>query len=63
MLSVFECGSIVPGCRFVVHSENRDELVVTAIEHLHHVHEIEHLSDSLKARLRSVIKEVSAEPR
>lgn len=63
MLSVFECGSIVPGCRFVAHSEDRDELVVTAIQHLHNVHEIEHLSDSLKARLRGVIKEASAEPR
>jgi predicted small metal-binding protein len=63
MLSVFECGTIVPGCRFVAHSESRDELVVTAIEHLHRVHEIEHLSETLKARLRAVIKEVSAERR
>jgi predicted small metal-binding protein len=63
MLKVFECGSVVPGCRFVAHSENRDELVVTAIEHLHRVHEIEHLSDPLKARVRAVIKEVSEERR
>jgi predicted small metal-binding protein len=63
MLSVFECGAIVPGCRFVAHSESRDELVVTAIGHLHRVHEIEHLSEELKARLRAVIKEVSPERR
>ncbi len=63
MPSVFECGSVVPGCRFVAHSDSRDEVLVTAIEHLHGVHEIEHLSDALKARLRAVIKDVAWEPR
>jgi predicted small metal-binding protein len=57
MLSVYECGSVVPGCRFVAHSESRDDVLVIAIEHLHRVHDIEHLSDSLKARIRAVIKE------
>ena len=63
MPNVFECGSVVPGCRFVAHSESRDEVLVTAIEHLHRVHEIEYLSDSIKARLRAVIKEVAWESR
>ena len=58
MPSVYECGSVVPGCRFVAHSESRDGVVVIAIEHLHRVHEIEHISDPLKARIRDVIKEV-----
>jgi predicted small metal-binding protein len=57
MLNVYECASVVPGCRFVAHSESRDDVLVIAIEHLHRVHDIEHLSDSLKARIRAVIKE------
>jgi predicted small metal-binding protein len=61
MLSVYECGSVVPGCRFVAHSESRDDVLVIAIEHMHRVHEIEHLSDSLKARIRAVIKEAPVE--
>ena len=58
MMKVFECGAVVPGCKFVAHDENRDELVVTAVEHLHRVHEIEQLSESLKARVRAIIKDV-----
>jgi predicted small metal-binding protein len=63
MLSVYECGSVVPGCRFVAHSESRDDVLVIAIEHMHRVHEIEHISDSLKARIRAVITEAPVEDR
>jgi predicted small metal-binding protein len=58
MPSVYECGSVIPGCRFVAHGERRDDVVVIAIEHLHRVHEIGHISDPLRARIRAVIKEV-----
>jgi predicted small metal-binding protein len=60
MLSIYDCGSVVPGCRFVAQSESRDDVLVIAIEHMHRVHEIDHLSDSLKARIRAVIKEAPA---
>jgi predicted small metal-binding protein len=63
MVSVYECGSVVPGCRFVAHGESRDSVLVLAIEHMHRVHEIDHLSDSLKARIRATIKEAPVEPR
>ena len=63
MLSVYECGSVVPGCRFVAHSESRDDVLVIAIEHMHRVHEIEHISESLKARIRAVIREAPVEDR
>ena len=57
MPSIYDCGSVVPGCRFVAQGESRDDVLVIAIEHMHRVHEIDHLSESLKARLRAVIKE------
>jgi predicted small metal-binding protein len=63
MLSVYECGSVIPGCRFVAHGESRDSVLALAIEHLHRVHEIEHLSDSLKARVRTAIREAPVEAR
>lgn len=61
MLSVYECASVIPGCRFVAHSEHRDDVLAAAVEHMHQVHDIEHLSDSLKARIRTVIKEAPVE--
>jgi len=57
MESVFECGSVVPGCRFVIHADERDEVLAKAIEHMHSFHEIEHLSEPLKARIRAAIRE------
>ena len=54
---VFECGTVVPGCKFVLHGETVDELLVIAAEHVHSVHGIDHLSEELKARIRSVIRD------
>ena len=62
MPSVYECGSVIPGRKFVAHSESRNDVVVIAVEHLHRVHEIEHISESLKARLRDVIMKVPVRP-
>ena len=50
-----ECSSVMPGCKFVAHRESRDGALAAAIEHMHQVHEIEHLSDPLKARIRAAI--------
>jgi predicted small metal-binding protein len=47
----------VPGCRFVIHAEERDEVLLKAVEHMHSFHEIEHLSEPLKARIRAAIRE------
>ena len=63
MLSVYECSSVVPGCRFVAHGENKESLLVLAIEHMHQVHEMARLSDSLKARIHAAIREAPAEAR
>ncbi len=40
-------------------AKSRDDVLMMAVEHMHRVHEIEHLSDSLRARIRAVIKEAS----
>lgn len=57
MAKLFECGSVVPGCNFVIHAEDESEAMIRAVEHLRASHEVEHLSERLKARIRSVIKD------
>jgi predicted small metal-binding protein len=54
---VLQCGTVVPGCKFVLHGESEDELLVLAAEHAHSVHEIDHLSEELKAKIRSAIRD------
>jgi predicted small metal-binding protein len=63
MSRVLECGSIVPGCDIVIHGDDENEVIVKFAEHARAVHEIEHLSDALKARLRTAMREdVGAAP-
>jgi predicted small metal-binding protein len=54
---VLECGTIVPGCNFVAHADNEDELVIIAAAHARSVHGVDHLSEPLKAKIRSVIRD------
>jgi predicted small metal-binding protein len=41
----------------VAHAESEDELMVIAAVHANSVHGLGHLSEPLKAKLRSVIKD------
>ncbi len=52
-----ECGAIVPGCKFIIHGDDEEDVVMKAIEHMHEAHDIEHVSDHLKARIRAAMKE------
>lgn len=57
MSKILECGRLVPGCDYVVHGDTEDEVIVKAAEHARSAHEIDHLSEELKARIRAVIQE------
>jgi predicted small metal-binding protein len=57
MGKVFECGSVVPGCRFVIHADGDDELMMKAMAHARAEHGIEHMSEHLKARVRAAIRD------
>lgn len=54
---VLECGSIVPGCRLVIHGEDDNEVIVKFAEHARSVHGIEHLSEPLRERVRAAVEE------
>jgi len=57
MSKVLECGSVVPGCRFVIHADNDDELMMKAMAHARAEHGIEHMSEQLKARMLAAIRD------
>jgi len=54
---VLECKSVVPGCNFVAHAEDENEMMVIIAEHARAVHEVDHLSEELKAKIRTAIKD------
>jgi len=56
MAKVFECGSIVPGCDAILHAQDQSELMIIAVEHMRSAHEVEHVSEQLVTRIRSVIR-------
>jgi len=51
MKKELRCGTVIPGCEFVVHAEDNGELLVKAAEHARAVHGIDRLSDQLAARI------------
>jgi predicted small metal-binding protein len=51
MKKTLKCGSVIPGCEFVVHAEDNGELLVKTAEHARAVHGIDRLSDQLTARI------------
>jgi predicted small metal-binding protein len=57
MSKVLECRSVVPGCNFVIHGESEEDVMMKEEEHAHRVHGVEHISEQLKAKIRSAIKE------
>jgi len=61
MSKSLECGVIVPGCRFVIRGENEDDVVVKAASHLHQVHNVDHVSEQLRARIRAAIGDAENE--
>jgi predicted small metal-binding protein len=57
MSKVLECRSVIPGCNFVVHGDSEDDVLMKEEEHAQRVHGVEHISEQLKAKIRSAIKE------
>jgi predicted small metal-binding protein len=57
MAKVIECGAVVPGCNFMIHGVDEAEIIVKMVEHLGSAHDVEHLSEQLKARIRAVIRD------
>lgn len=57
MSKVFECGSVFPGCKFVIHGDGEDEVMLKAMEHARVEHNSAYMSGRLKARIRAAVKD------
>jgi predicted small metal-binding protein len=57
MTKVLECRAVVPGCNFVVYGESEEDVMMKEEEHAQRVHGVEHISEQLKAKIRSAIKD------
>jgi predicted small metal-binding protein len=57
MSKVLECGAVFPGCKFVIHGDSDDEVMLKAMEHARAEHDTPSMSERLKARVRAAIKD------
>ena len=57
MARIVECGAVVPGCKFIVHGADEAEIITKMAEHLRVTHDVGHLSEQLKERIRAVSRE------
>jgi predicted small metal-binding protein len=51
MTKELNCGKVVPGCEFTVHAETDAELLAKIADHARAAHEIEHISEPLRAKI------------
>jgi predicted small metal-binding protein len=47
----------VPGCNFVAHGEDEQDVMMKAADHARSVHGVEHMSESLRARVKAAIED------
>lgn len=59
MRKTLECRSVVPGCGFVAHADNDEDLLLKAAEHARITHGVEHMSEQLRAKVKAAIRDES----
>ncbi len=57
MSKILKCGDVVPGCKFVIHGEGEDEVMMKAADHARTTHGVDHLSEPLKTQIRAAIRD------
>ncbi|WP_137125181.1 DUF1059 domain-containing protein [Roseomonas sp. HF4] len=60
MGKVLECGSVFPGCEVAIHGDGDDEVMAKAMEHARAQHHATELSQQLRTRMRSAIRDDTA---
>jgi len=53
-----KCGMVVPGCEFTVHAETDAELLAKIADHARAAHDIEHISESLRAKILAAARSI-----
>ena len=54
----FNCGDVVPGCKWVTRREDEEELLVEISSHAHDAHGMDEIPPEVAAIIRNVITEV-----
>ena len=57
MRKVLECGAIVPGCKFIARADSDEELLRKIAEHATRVHDVGHMTEPFKAKIKASIHE------
>lgn len=50
------CGTVFPGCEFVMHGEKEADVLAKLAEHARTAHGVEHLSDALRAKILASVR-------
>jgi predicted small metal-binding protein len=56
MTKTLKCGTVVPGCEYVVHAESDAELLAKLTDHARIAHDIERISDQLRAKILAAVR-------
>ena len=59
MTKELRCGTVVPGCEYVVHAETDAELLAKIADHARAAHDIDHFSEPLRARILAAARSKS----
>ena len=57
MSKVLDCGSVFPGCDYQVHGPTDAEVIVKELDHAHSAHDLGPVSEALRERIRTAIRE------
>lgn len=48
---VLRCGTVFPGCNYVMHGETQADVLAKVAEHARDAHGIDHISDAFRAKI------------
>lgn len=57
----FECGMIVPGCKWHTRAQTEADLVARAVDHMHQAHGETHVRQTTVERIKAVIHDDETE--
>jgi predicted small metal-binding protein len=57
IMKTFECGTLVPGCKWKTSHENEAEIVQHAVQHLKSIHNEHHIRPSIVAAIKQRVKD------
>jgi predicted small metal-binding protein len=57
MTKLLHCSDVIPGCTFIAHGVNENEVIIRATQHAHRVHKVNWMTPDLLKRVLAAIRE------